>query len=87
MVNVSSVGPLISANVRPLLISQARLSEGGQGATDCPKEDGPSERKVPKSTAQPGKVTPPPTRPGSAPPGVDNSPRGALPGTTAHSRG
>lgn len=85
MVNVSSVGPLISANVSPLLISQAMLSEGGKGTTDRPKEDGLSERKVPESTAQPGKVTPPLTRPGSAPPGVDNSPCSALPGTTAHS--
>ena len=87
IVNVSCVGPLISANVSPLLISQAMLSEGGQGTTDCHKEDGLSERKVPESTAQPGKVTPPLTRPGSAPPGVDNSPCSALPGTTAHSWG
>ena len=46
---------------------QARLSEGGQVATDCPKEIAPSERKVPRRYSPAREVIPAPSRPGSAP--------------------
>ena len=69
MVNCSSVDPVISAHIRPLVTSsQARLSEGGQVATDCPKEVGPSERKVPRVQSSQGKSHLPP-------PGLDLHPR------------
>ena len=48
---------------------QTRLSEGGQVATDCPKEIAPSERKVPRSYSPAREVIPAPSRPGSAPQG------------------
>lgn len=83
MVNVSSVGPLISANVSPCSSPRPCWVKGGQGTTDRPRKDGLSEGRS-LSTAQPGRVTSP-HQAGSAPPGVDNSPCSALPGTTAHS--
>ena len=45
---------------------QARLSEGGQVATDCPKEIAPSEKKVPRRYSPAREVISAPSRPGSA---------------------
>ena len=65
---------------------QARLSEGGQVAADCPKEVGPSEKKVSRDYSPARESHTCPHQAWLCMPGVGDSPHNALPGTTPHSR-
>ena len=88
MVNCSSVDPVISVHIRPLITSSPGQAEWtGQVATDCPKEVGPSERKVPREYSPARGSHTCPHQAWICTPGVGDSPRNVLPGTILHSRG
>ena len=81
--------PVISTHVGPLFtFSSGQPERRGAGSNSHPQgKMAPQKGRCSESRIYLGKVTPTPARPGSAPPGLGDSPQIVLRGTTFHLQG